>query len=337
VDGTVWCWPLFSSGGNTNGDLGNGSVGGTPAAIGVATQVVTSTAPTYLTGVIHISTASDTQYTFPTCAIRTDHTLWCWGASTAETNGPDGLFWGTTGSTQSLAVATAIAASAGDGGPPPIILADQISIGFRHACVLSSGKVSCWGQNVAGNLGIGNANLNFQPYPVSVMTGLGLPATVDAIGSGFDYSCARAGGSVWCWGTNGEQNIGNPGVTSSICNSNDCVPTPAPVQESAADGGSTVIPDAGTNQSPLVNAVSLHVGYQFACILDSSGTIWCWGATEGGVTYKAEAQPFVSSQVPYSNVNEMSIYGDDSNTGLRYVTASGQYVNGNRIFTPFCQ
>lgn len=340
-DTTVWCWPLSATGGNANGDLGNGSFGGTNLGVGVATQVVTSVAdggpPAYLTGAVEISTDSDTQYTFPTCVARSDRTLWCWGYSTAETNGPDGLFWGTTGTTASLAVATPIAASTGDGGPPPTIVADQISVGFRHACIVSSGKVSCWGQNVAGNLGIGNSNLSFQPYPVSVMTGIGLPTTVDEVGSGFDFSCARSGGSVWCWGTNGDQQIGNPGVASSICNSNYCVPVPAPVQQSTADGGLTSTPDAGTDPSPLVNAASLYVGYQFACILDTAGTIWCWGATEAGVTFKPEAQPFTSTQVPYSNVDELTIYGEDSNTGLRYVTESGQYVNGNRVFTPFCQ
>ena len=340
-DGTVWCWPLFASGGNANGDLGNGTFNGTNLGIGAATQVVTSLsdagAATYLTGAVHISTASDTQYTFPTCVIRSDRTLWCWGFSTAQTIGPDGLFWGSTGTTASVAVATPIAASAGDGGPPPTVFADQISVGDRHACVLADGKVSCWGQNVAGNLGIGNSNLSFQPYPVAVTTGIGLPTTVDEIGSGYDFSCARAGGSVWCWGTNSEQNVGNPGVASSICNSNYCVPTPAPVQQSALDGGATVTPDGGTNQSPLVNAVSLYVGYQFGCVLDTSSTIWCWGASEAGNTFRPEAQPFTSTQVPYTGINELTIYGEDSNTGLRYVTSSGQYVNGNRVFAPFCQ
>jgi alpha-tubulin suppressor-like RCC1 family protein len=217
------------------------------------------------------------------------------------------------------------------------VQADQISLGYRHACILSSGKVSCWGDNVAGNLGIGNTDLGFQPYPVAVTTGLGLPAVVDEIGSGFDYSCARAGGSVWCWGTNSANEIGSPGVASSICNSNYCVPTPAPVQQSGADGNPTVPFDAGADPSPLTGAVSLYVGYQFACVLDASGTIWCWGASGAGVTYRPEAQPYTSAQVPYSNVNELTIYGEDSNSGLRYVTAGGQYVNGNRLFTPFCQ
>ena len=339
-DGTVWCWPLGSSGGNTNGDLGSGAFGGTNLGTGVATQVVTSApdggSPTYLTGVVQLSSRSDTWYTFPTCAILGDHTVWCWGNSTAETGGPDGLFWGSTGSTASVAVATEIAASAGDGGPPPPVLADQVTIGLRHACILRSGAVSCWGQNVAGNLGIGNSDLSFKPYPVPVQTGLGLPATVDQVGAGFDYTCALAGGSIWCWGTNGGLEIGSPGVPNSICNSNYCIPTPAPVQQSALDGGSLAYPDAGADPSPLVGATSLYVGYLFACALDSSGTAWCWGENNAGVSSVTLATPYTSTQ-PYQGINELTIYGEGSNTGLRYLTAAGDYVSGNQLVTPYCQ
>jgi hypothetical protein len=148
---------------------------------------------------------------------------------------------------------------------------------------------------------------------------------------------ARAGGSVWCWGASGQQQVGNPGVPQSICNSNYCVPVPAPVQQSAKDGGLTVVPDAGTDQSPLVGAVSLHVGYLFACALDASGTAWCWGAAGGAVAYQSEATPYTSAQVPYSGINELTLYGEDSSSGLRYLTASGQYVSGNQVVTPFCQ
>ncbi len=335
-DGTVWCWPLFTTGGNTDGDLGNGSIGGTNLGIGMATQVVTSLpeagTPTYLAGAIHLSGASDTQYTFPTCAILSDHTLWCWGYGSSNAGM---LFSGTTGNANDVPVATPIAASASDGGPPPTVLADQVSVGFRHACVLRTGTVSCWGLNVAGNLGTGDTVA--QPYPVPVQTGIGLPATVDEIGCGFDFSCARAGGGVWCWGTSNDNEEGNPGVALTICNSNYCIPVPAPVQQSTGDGGLTSFPDAGTNQSPLVGATSLYVGYLFACILDSSNTIWCWGAANAGVTTVPEAVPYTSASQPYTDVNEVTIYGEDPGTALRYLTASGHYISGNREFTPFCQ
>jgi alpha-tubulin suppressor-like RCC1 family protein len=338
-DGTVWCWALGSSGGNTNGDLGNGTLGGTNLGAGVATEVVTNAAdagaPAYLGTAVHLSMASDTAYTFPTCAILSNRTVWCWGFSTAQTNGPDGLFWGSTGSVASVPYAIPIAAAPADGGPPPTVVADQVSIGGRHACVLSGGQVSCWGADIAGNLGQGASSLGFQVYPVPVMTGYGLPATVDEIGCGYDFTCARAGGSVWCWGTSGWGMIGNPSVPPSICNSNYCQPVPTPVQQSSPDGGSTLVPDAGYDQSPLVGAASLRVGYQFACVLDTSGTVWCWGATNGGVSSVPMATPYTST-VAYSNVTELTLFGGDSNTGLRYLTASGLYVSGRQVITPYC-
>jgi hypothetical protein len=341
-DGTVWCWPLQASFANANGDLGSGAFGGAPLPAGAATQVVTNAsdagAPSYLTGIQHLSTASDTFYTFPTCAIAADKVVWCWGFSTAEGSPPDGLFWGSTGSTASVPYAIPIAAgpAPADGGPPAYVHADQISVGLRHACVLSGGKVSCWGQNVAGNLGIGNANLAFQPYPVDVQTGFGLPSTVDAVGCGFDFTCALAGGSVWCWGSDSGNEIGNPSVPRSICNSNYCLPTPTPVQMSLPDGGSSQVDGGGPDQSQLTGITSMVIGYLFGCGLDTSGTIKCWGEQVGGVTFVPEAQEFTSASQPYTNITMITAWGEDW-SALRYVTASGVYVSGNQSYVPYCQ
>ncbi len=165
-DGTVWCWPLAVGFGNTNGDLGNGAIGGATPVIGAATQVVTSAAgdggAAFLTGVVHLSTASDTFYTQPTCAIRSDKTVWCWGNSTISGNA-GGLFKGSTGSNASVPYAVPIAAAASDGGAYPVLTADQISVGGYFACALSSGKVSCWGTNTQGPLANGDMSLAFQP------------------------------------------------------------------------------------------------------------------------------------------------------------------------------
>jgi alpha-tubulin suppressor-like RCC1 family protein len=214
--------------------------------------------------------------------------------------------------------------------------ADQVSLGLRHACVLSGGKVSCWGQNVAGNLGIGNANLAFQPYPVDVQTGFGLPATVDAIGCGFDFTCALAGGGVWCWGADDGNEIGNPSVPRSICNSNYCLPTPTPVQMALPDGGSSQMDGGGPDQSQLTGITSMVVGYLFGCGLDASGTIMCWGEEVGGVTFVPEAQEFTSASQPYTSIKMITAWGEDW-SALRYVTASGVYVSGNQSYVPYCQ
>ena len=85
------------------------------------------------------------------------------------------------------------------------------------------------------------------------------------------------------------------------------------------------------DESPLVGAVSLYGAYQYACILDTAGTAWCWGTKVGGVSFVAEAVPFTSTQVPYSDINELTVTGQDPTSGLRYLTAGGQYVSGNQV------
>jgi alpha-tubulin suppressor-like RCC1 family protein len=337
-DGTVWCWALSTLGGNANGDLGNGSFGGTNLGVGVATEVVTNAAdagaPVYLTGVVHLSTASDTYYTFPTCAIRSDKTVWCWGDTSSEEGD---LFQGTTGSNASVPYAIPIAAAPGDGGPPPPLTADQVSVGARHACVLLGGQVSCWGQNISGNLANGDVSLAYKAYPQPVVPGYGLPATVDAIGSGYDFTCALAGGQVWCWGTNGWDQIGDPSAPRAICNSNYCQPQPTPVQASVPDGGMTPVVDAGVSPNPLSNITSIVIGYQFGCALDTGGDVWCWGAYSAGVSDVAEATPFTSTMAPYTGVTQISGAGEGIGDGLRYTTASGVYVAGGRAYAPYCQ
>jgi alpha-tubulin suppressor-like RCC1 family protein len=334
-DGTVWCWSLTAGGGNTDGDLGNGVIGGTVPPVGAATQVVTGPSgdggASVLTGVVHLSTASDTAYTFPTCAIRSDKTVWCWGYATSGA-----LFQGSTGSSADVPYAIPMAAAASDGGAYPVVTADQVSVGGYFMCVLLSGRVSCWGLNTIGPLADGDMSLATKQYPVPVVTGLGLPATVDAIGCGYNFACALAGGQVWCWGASGDGQAGNPSVPAQICNLNYCQPAPVPVQASLPDGGESQVDGGGTDQDPLSSITSIVVGYQFACALDASGNIWCWGAKYAGSQFWFEATPFTSALVPTTNVTRLTALGEDT-TGLIYTTASGVYVNGNQEITPSCQ
>jgi hypothetical protein len=339
-DGTVWCWATSTNGGNTYGDLGNGAFGGANAGIGVASQVVTNAADAgaavYLKNVAHLSSGPnlfDGYNTAPTCAILTDKTVWCWGSSTYQTTtSPDGLFWGTTGTFASVPYAIKMAGAAGP------MQADHVAVGTRHACLLLNGQVSCWGQNIAGNLADGDNNLLFKPYPVPVVTGYGLPGAVDSVASGSDFSCALGGGRVWCWGQTASGRIGNPSVTPVACGGNLCDPQPTPVQASGLDGGSTQVPDAGANQNPLTGVTSLVVGVTFACALDTSGAIWCWGnSVTGGVMPLALATPHTSATLPFTSVAQITASGLEVTDGLRYLTAPGAYVVGKQAVTPYCQ
>lgn len=342
-DGTVWCWPQSVNFTNSNGELGNGAFGGAIQETFIATQVVGGVpdgGPAgALSGALHLSPASTMMYAVPTCAILADQTLWCWGVSTAQGNGPDGLFWGTTGSVAAMPYAVAIAAgpAPGDGGPAPLVHASQVAIGNRHACVLYGGQVSCWGDNIAGNLGDNDPMLLYQSYPVPVVAGpYGYPATIDAIGAGYDLTCALSGGSVWCWGSDSWHQIGNPSLPTSFCNLNYCQPAPSPVQVDLPDGGSSQVPEAGTDQYPLTGISQLLVGYQFACGLASTGDLYCWGSKSAGSQYVLEATLYTAMFAPYSGVTMIADNGEDW-SGLRYITSAGAYVQGNSPVTPYCQ
>jgi len=94
-----------------------------------------------------------------TCAVRTDKTVWCWGADIASL--PDG------GAIVSTPVPTQIKGPAGVG-----VLSDVVAVapGLRHVCARKADStVWCWGKNDRGQLGDGTTVDS--PFPVKV-TGL---------------------------------------------------------------------------------------------------------------------------------------------------------------------
>ena len=94
-----------------------------------------------------------------TCAVRTDKTVWCWGADIASL--PDG------GAIVSTPAPTQIKGPAGVG-----VLSDVVEVapGLRHVCARKADStVWCWGKNDRGQLGDGTTVDS--PFPVKV-TGL---------------------------------------------------------------------------------------------------------------------------------------------------------------------
>jgi hypothetical protein len=106
------------------------------------------------------------------------------------------------------------------------------------------------------------------------------------------------------------------------------------VQAAAPDGGTTQVADGGSDQSPLVGVTSLVVGVTFACALDGSGTIWCWGNEQGGTL--PLATPFMSTTLPYTGVTQITLSGLNLSYGLLYLTPTA-YVQGKNLATPYCQ
>lgn len=151
TDDTVSCW-----GRNHLAQLGRGSV--TPAST-AAPAAVSIGAPVS-------KVAAGKAFA---CALTTAGAVWCWGENTASQIGD-----ATAGSPR---LAPAQVSNLGG-------TAVDVVAGGAHACaVLSSGEVRCWGDNSAGQLGMGGTDYSVRDAPATVasLTVTPAPTTVPTI------------------------------------------------------------------------------------------------------------------------------------------------------------
>jgi alpha-tubulin suppressor-like RCC1 family protein len=144
----------------------------------------------------------------------------------------------------------------------------EISAGPRHTCVrLADGTLRCWGANDRGQLGDGTTTGRNVPAAVA-----GVSRAVDVSAGGVlhglscgpspcfpghsPHSCAAlADGTVRCWGTNGQRQLGDGTTTDASL----------PVSVSGLTGATAVASGAG-----------------HSCAFRADGTIACWGANDFG-------------------------------------------------------
>jgi alpha-tubulin suppressor-like RCC1 family protein len=221
ADGSVWCW-----GGNDDGELGDGTT-------------VTPSSPVQVTA-LGTSAVEITAGVYQTCARKADGSVWCWGNNDYGQVGD-----GTTVSPRPLPVQVAALGTS----------VVEIAAGYFHTCARKAdGSVWCWGSNFYGQMGNGTVTKS-EPVPVQV-TALGTSAV--EIATGYFHSCARkADGTVWCWGYDGDGEIGD-GTTAFR--------RPSPTQVSAL----------GTT------AVAITAGGGHSCARTPDGSAWCWGADQYG-------------------------------------------------------
>jgi alpha-tubulin suppressor-like RCC1 family protein len=214
-----------------------------------------------------------------TCALLSDHTVSCWGASPS---GQTGVAAGRTTEPNRVA---------GVSG------AQSIAAGAEHACALiDGGTVKCWGDNQHGQLG--NGTVASSPAPVEV-TGL---KGAKAIAAGGNHSCALAAdGGVVCWGTftTGAEPtlklvrvpglVGN--VTSLAAGSNYGCALLADGSVSCWWGNKQPAPGAKVPASPFTapevikgfeKAQAIAAGYAHTCALLIDGSVRCWGNNREG-------------------------------------------------------
>jgi len=233
--GSVWCW-----GSNLNGQLGNGTT------TGGATPVETTLTAANVSqcGAFGAPCDAATQVTGGgdhTCALLRDQTVDCWGQNTFGQVG-NGTFAGPVTS------------------PTPVSglpgLATSVSAGSYHSCaVIKASGIWCWGRGDGGTLGYGGTSSQALPVRVALPDAGAQPATVSAGGN--DTTCATlTDHSVWCWGFNGNGQLGD-GTT---------IERDTPVQAVGA------------------TATAVAAGSSHVCSADATSSLGleCWGLNQVG-------------------------------------------------------
>jgi len=140
----------------------------------------------------------------------------------------------------------------------------QVSAGLHACAVVAAGTVFCWGSNEFGETGsapttqtCGSNSAACIATPTEVA---GLQGVVE-VRAGTYSTCAREGdGGVWCWGRNQEGQLGHApsfAAGDQMCGSAWCNFAP--------------------QQVPKLSAKAIDVGALFACAIDTTGTLRCWG------------------------------------------------------------
>jgi alpha-tubulin suppressor-like RCC1 family protein len=279
VDGSVWCW-----GAGEYGQLGDGTTEGGSRPRWVQ----------LLLGATDVA-AGDAH----TCIVVSDGSVWCWGKNNFGQLGD-----GTAGNRA---------------GPTPVTLpgmAVRVVAGYAHTCAVGmGGQLWCWGANETGQLGIGNAvpdtcgtpavSCSLSPLGVEALSGV-TSAAAGGTAEGSHGCALLQDRSIWCWGDNSEEQLGDGGLISRN--------TPVELTDLFSVANIT----AGQRHtcatlvngeahcwgrsfgspfwiSALENVERVSAGGDFSCSILADATSWCWGINElgqlGDATYDDRVYP----------------------------------------------
>jgi cysteine-rich repeat protein len=168
----------------------------------------------------------------------------------------------------------------------------ELTAGASHTCaLLREGLVRCWGDNSAGQLGLGTtADLRSQPPYKNGLVPLGAAAV--ALTAGDSHTCAlMADQSVRCWGANADGQLGL-GNTQTI--------------------GDDEVPDAAHAAVPLGSPVNVvAAGGNDTCAILEDGSLRCWGLNDHGQLGLGNTNTIGDDEVPTAAVAEVTL-GDSA-------------------------
>ncbi len=229
-DGTVWTW-----GDNEYGQLG----------IGGSADKTTPVQVTSLTDITTIDAGDE-----HTLALKSNGTVWAWGRNSEIVYAEPysfGIGFGRLGDGTTTDRST----------PVQVLGLNNVVesyAGFVHSMALKSdGTVWTWGDNIYGQLGIGESGID--AYALRPVKAYNI-TNVMKIAAGFFHSMAlKSDGTVWTWGVNQHGELGDGTTTDRT----------TPVQVSG-----------------LNNVISIGAGGNHNMALKSDGTVWTWGDNEYG-------------------------------------------------------
>jgi alpha-tubulin suppressor-like RCC1 family protein len=252
-DNSTKCW-----GHNTSGELGQGDMmdrGGMSGQMGDNLPAIDlgpgRTATSLAVGVDHV------------CAILDDKSVKCWGR-----NADGQLGYGDIANRGNMALQMGVNLPSVDLGPGRTAKAISAS---NHTCaILDDDTVKCWGQNLFGQLGLGDTN---DRGNVANQMGVNLPTvdlgpgrTAKAIAAGFQHTCAVLDdGTVKCWGLNlyGQLGLGDTVQRGDKANEM---------------GANLPTVDFGAGRV----AIAIAAGFSHSCALFDDSTVKCWGQNGDG-------------------------------------------------------
>jgi len=241
TDGGAYCW-----GYNDKGELGTGKYPNPtwPLSIldtgALAGKVVTE-----------VSTAM-----YHGCAVTSEGRAYCWGNNDYGQLG--------SGNTVSSPEPVAVLSSGVLAGK----FVTHIATGEFHTCaVADDGGAYCWGVNDDGELGNGNTNSSTKPVAVFASGALAGKSVIQVTAGQYHTCAVTSGGTAYCWGWNGQGELGNGNTNSST--------KPVAVLSSGALAGKSV--------------VKISSGYEHTCAVTDDGGAFCWGLNDNGQLGKGDA------------------------------------------------
>jgi alpha-tubulin suppressor-like RCC1 family protein len=252
-DGALKCW-----GENLDAQLGLGIDGGNQGDTGATT-------PDKLAAV-NVGTGKKVRRVAAggshTCVIRDDDKVVCWGLNDK----------GQLGRADTKSPVGAAAADMGDALKVVSLgtnrVAKELVAGDEFTCaLLDDGSVKCWGENGAGQLGLGNkvdhGRANDMGDALSAVA-LGMGAT--QLRAGADSVCALlVDASVKCWGRN---NRGQAGTGTN--------------EPAISDDAAELIVAVNLGLAGGQKVVALGGGKEHVCAGISDGSLKCWGYGTSG-------------------------------------------------------